>query len=244
MGILTGRLARPAAIAFDLDGTLVDTVPVRIRAGRQALHEAGILTTEQSVAHLIGSDGRFVAQESARAAGRPISAPRSEAIDHRQGEIFDALNVKPRPLPASRALLMMLDGRNVPWVIATSSRPEQVGVSVRALRLPRPPAIVDGLDAPRGKPAPDLLLKAARVLGVPPARCWYIGDSTWDMVAAKAAKMPAVAVTAGSAVGAGDLREAGATVVCTTLRGVMRLVRREPPTRDRKSRSGTRPKSS
>jgi len=219
-------LPAPAAIAFDLDGTLVDTVPSRIQAWLLALREEGIPTRERSVAALIGSDGRYVARESARAAGRVLDDQRAEAIDRRQGELFEALNRDPKPLPVSRELLMMLDARNIPWAIATSSRHEQVGASVRALRLTRPPRIIDGRDVARAKPAPDLLLKASRDLGVDAGHCWYVGDSTWDMRAAEAAAMVAVGVTAGSAVRGGELRRAGARIVCRTLGGVMKLVAR------------------
>ena len=58
---------------------------------------------------------------------------------------------------------------------------------------------------------------AAKELGVAPDSCWYIGDSTWDMVSAVAAGMIAIGVTAGSAVGAGTLEGAGAAAVVDTL---------------------------
>jgi len=220
-------LRPPTAIAFDLDGTLVDTVPARIRAWLQALHEAGISVGYREVAMLIGSDGRHVARESARALGQDLDDQRAERIDRRQGEVFETLNVDPKPLPASRELLMRLEARTIPWAIATSSRHEQVGASVQALRLPRPPTIIDGHEVAHAKPAPDLLLKACRVLDVEPKRCWYVGDSRWDMIAARAAGMVAVGVTAGSAVQAGDLTSAGAVTVCKTLRGVIQLLGRE-----------------
>ena len=207
---------------------MVDTVPARIKAWLQALHEAGILVGTVEIAALIGSDGKHVARESARDLGQDLDEQRAEGIDRRQGEIFEILNVDPKPLPASRELLMTLNARRIPWAIATSSRHEQVGASVQALRLPRPPTIIDGRDVAHAKPAPDLLLKACRVLGVEPTRCWYVGDSSWDMIAARAAGMVAMGVTAGSAVRAGDLTSAGAVKVCKTLRGVIQLIGREP----------------
>jgi beta-phosphoglucomutase-like phosphatase (HAD superfamily) len=102
-------------------------------------------------------------------------------------------------------------------VIATSSRREQVTASVDALRLDREPTIVDGSHVEHAKPAPDLLLLAAERLGLSPSRCWAVGDSTWDMRASVAAGMPAIGVTAGSAVSADDLRGAGAALVIATL---------------------------
>ena len=59
-------------------------------------------------------------------------------------------------------------------------------MSVKALKLPSEPRIIDGSHVEHAKPAPDLLLLAAEELETPPRSCWYVGDSTWDMLAAHA----------------------------------------------------------
>jgi phosphoglycolate phosphatase-like HAD superfamily hydrolase len=110
-----------------------------------------------------------------------------------------------------------VDDAGITWAIATSSRPEQVEASLAALEFERRPRIVDGSRVEHAKPAPDLLLLAARELGVDPAAAWYVGDSTWDMRAAAAAGMVPIAVLAGAAVAAEELRDAGARVVLETL---------------------------
>jgi phosphoglycolate phosphatase len=97
------------------------------------------------------------------------------------------------------------------------SRREQVGTSVDALGLDHDPTIIDGSHVEHAKPAPDLLLLAARELGVQPAESWYVGDSTWDMVAASAAAMIPIGVLAGAAVSREALEGAGAAVVVETL---------------------------
>ena len=206
----------PAALIFDLDGTLVDTVETRIRAWLQVFHEAGLETTRERVAPLIGSDGRYLARRIAEAAGTPIDDQRAEEIDRRAGEIYGQLNREPRRLPGARELLVRLGDRGLSWAIATSSRREQVARSVAALRLPRAPTIVDGSHVEHAKPAPDLLLLAATELGVEAAECWYVGDSTWDMRAAVSAGMLAIGVTTGSASGE-ELRGAGAAQVIGAL---------------------------
>ena len=206
----------PAALIFDLDGTLVDTVETRIRAWLQVFDEAGLETTRERVAPLIGSDGRYLARRIAEAAGTPIYDQRAEEIDRRAGDIYGRLNREPRPLPGARELLVRLGDRGLSWGIATSSRSEQVARSVAALRLPRSPTIVDGSHVEHAKPAPDLLLLAASELGVEAAECWYVGDSTWDMRAAVGAGMLAIGVTTGSASGE-ELRGAGAAQVIGAL---------------------------
>lgn len=221
-------LPRPDGLVFDLDGTLVDTVGARIEGWLEALAAAGIPASREQVGPLIGMDGKRLAQTIAEAAGRRLTEEELEAIDHAAGEAFDRHNRSPRPLPGARSLLETLDRLGIRWVIATSSRAEQVRASVAALALESEPTIVDGSQVKLAKPEPDLLLLAAKRLGMPPERCWAVGDSTWDVRAARAADMPAVGVTAGSAVGADALREAGASLIVATLEeldGIMKAAR-------------------
>ena len=149
--------------------------------------------------------------------GRPIDDARAEEIDRRCGERYEELNRDPRPLPGFGLLVAALDRHSIDWAIATSSRKEQVATSVAALGLHEEPRIVDASNVEHAKPEPDLLLLAAEQLGVEPARCWYVGDSTWDMVSAVAAGMIAIGVTAGSAVDRAALAGAGAAIVVETL---------------------------
>ena len=201
---------------FDLDGTLVDTVEARIKAWMQVFAEVRIRAEREHVARLIGSDGKRLAHEVADVAGQPINDDKAEAIDKRCGEIYDRLNTNPQPTAGARELLTSLLTSALPWAVATSSRAEQVGTSVDALRLGQKPRIVDGSHVEHAKPAPDLLLLAAEQLDLPASSCWYVGDSTWDMQAATAARMTAVAVPYG-AVSGETLTRAGANVVTTLL---------------------------
>ena len=209
-------LPRPAAVIFDLDGTLVDTVEARIRAWLAVFEEVGIPADPAQVATLIGSDGRRLAREVAGAAGVTLEPGRDEEIDAGCGAVFAAMNARPRALPGVADLLRRLGAAGVPWAIATSSRREQVASSVDALGLGRQPLIVDGSHVEHAKPAPDLLLLAARELHAEPQRCWYVGDATWDMLAASAARMVPIGVTSG-AVDAETLLGAGARWVVASL---------------------------
>jgi HAD superfamily hydrolase (TIGR01509 family) len=214
---LLDSLPRPAAVILDLDGTLVDTVQTRIAAWLAVFDEFGIAASHGQVAPLIGSDGRFLARRVAEDAGVPLPEGRDDEIDRRSGEIYESLNREPRPLPGVRPFIEALDAAAIPWAVATSSRRAQVGTSVAALALDGEPTIVDGSHVERAKPEPDLLLLAARELGVAPEDSWYVGDSTWDMLAARRAGMTAVAVMVGAAVSRDELRQAGAHVVVADL---------------------------
>jgi len=174
--------------------------------------EAGIRADRDQVASLIGADGKKLAREVAAASGKELADDRGEAIDKRSGEVYDTLNTDPQPIPGVRDVLLALGRSTLPWAVATSSRREQTRTSIGALQLPAEPKIVDGSHVEHAKPAPDLLLLAARELNVQPQRCWYVGDSTWDMLAANAAGMVAIGMAYGAAT-ADQLREAGASVV-------------------------------
>jgi HAD superfamily hydrolase (TIGR01509 family) len=214
---LANPLRRPSGVIFDLDGTLVDTVSARIDGWVEALGAIGVAATAAQVGPMIGMDGRRLARLVAEAAGRALDWAELEAVDKAAGEAFDRRNRTPRPLPGGSELIAAIEAAGIPWVIATSSRKEQVTGSVAALGLAASPTVVDGSHVEHAKPAPDLLLLAASRLGAAPDACWAIGDSTWDMRAAVAGGMKAIGVTAGSAVGAAELEEAGASLVMGTL---------------------------
>jgi len=218
-------LPLPDAVVFDLDGTLVDTVETRIAAWLETFEEVGLPATREILVPLIGLDGRRLAREVAALAGKPIDFDRSEAIDKLSGEIYERRNTDPRPLPGVHEVVKAIEARRLKWSIATSSRKDQVATSVNALGLPHEPSIVDASHVEHAKPEPDLLLRAAEELDRDPGRCWYAGDSTWDVDEAVAAGMIPIGVTAGSVVDAIVLAGAGAATVVRTLNDVAEALR-------------------
>jgi HAD superfamily hydrolase (TIGR01509 family) len=211
------KLHPPHGVLLDLDGTLVDTVGTRIEAWLRTFDEFQMPADRDFVAKLIGSDGKHLAREVGRAGGHSVDDQLAERIDRRSGEIYSGLNTDPRPLRGVSEFLDALEAAAIPWAIATSSRREQVGRSIEALKRGAQPRIVDGSSVKHAKPEPDLLLAAAGELGIAPSECWCVGDSTWDMRAAVAAAMTPVAVLAGAAVTADELRHAGAAESVATI---------------------------
>ena len=206
----------PHAIIFDLDGTLVDTVGTRVDSWMAVFPKYGIDPDPAFLAPLMGSDGKLLARMVAEHYGVELQSGDDATIDILAGDEFRVLNADPRPLPAAREILESLTDRGMPWAVATSSLPEDARESVASLKLRAMPLICDGADVEHAKPAPDLLIKAAGLLDAEPTETWYVGDSKWDMVAAKAADMRAIAVLTGATT-AEALTEAGADVIYPTL---------------------------
>jgi beta-phosphoglucomutase-like phosphatase (HAD superfamily) len=219
-------LPSPQAILFDLDGTLVDTVHVRVEGWRRAFAGIGLEVEPAALAPYMGSDGRWLAGEVARAHGRELDWSARDEVDRIAGANFDRLNVSPATLPAATELLTALEkSSRLAFSIATASQPDQVAVSVAALKLPAPPPITDAGHVEHAKPAPDLLLVSAAQLGFAPQACWYVGDSRWDMMAAVAGELTGIGVTTG-ATDADGLTAAGATVTVASLVELMAELRR------------------
>jgi beta-phosphoglucomutase-like phosphatase (HAD superfamily) len=214
--ITLADLPEPGAVLFDLDGTLVDTVGRRVQGWLAAFDEIGLTADPAQVGRLVGADGKRLAREVAEAAGARLDDAAIAAIDRRAGAIFSELNAVPILLPGARDVLEALAAGPLPAVIATSSLGAQVTGSVESLELSRPPLVVDGEHVEHAKPAPDLLLLAARRVGVEPSRCWYVGDATWDFMACLAAGMVGIGVPTG-AVDGPTLRATGARIVIGSL---------------------------
>ena len=205
-----------------LDGlTLVERL--RARGDRTPVLILSALGGVESLA--FGSDGRRLAREMSSETGREFDDAEAVAVDNLSGAIFDELNATPQPHSGATALLSALELSYVTFAIATSSLPGQVMASVTSLALPSEPTIVDGSHVEHAKPAPDLLLYAAAQLKATPERCWYVGDSTWDMVASAAAGMIGIGVTTGAA-DAGALLAAGAAVTIEDLTVLLAELRR------------------
>ncbi len=108
---------RPAAVIFDLDGTLVDTVPARIAGWTEVLAEHGIPVVAGQLEPTIGMDGRALARQVADASGRTLTDAEAEEVDRRAGERFDVHNRDPRRSRERVELLERLDAAGVTWAI-------------------------------------------------------------------------------------------------------------------------------
>ncbi|HEX5165289.1 MAG TPA: HAD-IA family hydrolase, partial [Thermomicrobiales bacterium] len=114
-----------------------------------------------------------------------------------------------RPLPGARDLLNTLTSYGVPWAIATSGRAEVARPVLATLGVLADVPIVTRDQVPHAKPDPDLFLAAADRLGVAAADTVVVGDSVWDLLAARRARALGVGLLSGG-YGRAELEVAGA----------------------------------
>lgn len=198
-----------AALIFDLDGTLVDTVYAHVFAWQRAFAEANVPIDGWRIHRRVGMSGGLFARAAAREAGREFSPDEVEALQRRHGELYRELLPERRPLPGAVQLLADLREHGVTHGIATSGRRPEIDASLEALGVPDDMVVVERGDVARAKPEPDLFLACAERLGMPPADCYVVGDAVWDLLAARRAGMLSVGLLSGG-YGEAELVAAGA----------------------------------
>jgi HAD superfamily hydrolase (TIGR01549 family) len=203
------RMADNTAFLFDLDGTLVDSVYQHVLAWREALEAGGIYLAVWRIHRQIGMSGGLFVNALAREMGRSLSPEEAERIHQVHSEAFKRYSSQVRPLPGASELLSYLSASNVPWAIATSGRLESANLSLRLLGIKSEVPIITRDMVQHAKPDPDLFLAAAEKLGVEISDSVVVGDSIWDLLAARRARALSVGLLSGG-YGREELERAGA----------------------------------
>jgi HAD superfamily hydrolase (TIGR01509 family) len=207
-------VAEPVIAVLDVDGTLVDSNYQHALAWYRALRSLGETFPIWRIHRLIGMGGD---QLVIALGGQELEDRVGEEGRKRQGEEVDELIGEVAPLPGARDLLLAVKERGHRLVLASSGQPRHVDVALDLLDARDvADAWTSSEDAEATKPAPDLLQVALRKLGAPAdAASVMIGDSVWDVEAAKKAGMPAIVVRSGG-FGDDELTEAGAVAIYDT----------------------------
>lgn len=199
----------PPAFLFDLDGTLVDSVYQHVLAWREALEREGIELAVWRIHRRIGMSGGLLVDALLRETNQRVTRERAERIRHLHAQAYARLVDQVRPLPGARELLARLSEAGVPWAIATSGVHESARPALEILGLGADATVITRDQVRHAKPDPDLFLAAARRLGVPIVRSIVVGDSVWDLLAARRARALGVGVLSGG-YGEDELARAGA----------------------------------
>jgi len=173
------------AFLFDLDGTLIDSVYQHVLAWREALESVGIELSVWRIHRRMGMSGGLFVNALLRETGRDLKPEQAAQIRRVHGEAYARQVSQVRPLPGARELLAYLTQAGVPWAIGTSGRMESA------------------------KPNLDLFLAGAERLGVPIDESIVVGDSVWDLLAARRARAIGVGLLSGG-YGEEELERAGA----------------------------------
>lgn len=197
------------AFLFDLDGTLVDSVYQHVLAWREATQAAGIELPVWRIHRQIGMSGGLMLHALWRETGRPVTKSEAEDIQRVHAEAFEKQVPSLRVLPGAQELLDALTVAGVPYAIATSGRLRSAQHTLKLLKLPAGTPVVTRDQVKRAKPDPDLFLAAAEQLHVPIAQCIVVGDSVWDLLAARRAAALGVGLLSGG-YGREELERAGA----------------------------------
>jgi len=198
------------AFLFDLDGTLIDSVYQHVLAWHRALEAEGIEVSIWRIHRRIGMSGGLFAAALFRETGRDFDAATADRLRRRHAEAHTALAGTIRPLPGARDLLGYLSGTGVKWAVATSGRLETARGALDLLGIDpdRVPFVTRDRVA-HAKPNPDLFLEAARQLAIDPRDAVVVGDSVWDLLAARRARALGVGLLSGG-YGESELLAAGA----------------------------------
>lgn len=201
---------RDISFLFDLDGTLVDSVYQHVAAWQQALHASGIELSVWRIHRRIGMSGGLFTEMLLREIDREITPSLLKALQKRHRETYVKLSRWVRPLPGARELLQHLTRMGIPWAICTSGRMATAKYNLQVLGLdPSTTVIVTRDDVERAKPDPDLFVAAASRLATPIEAANIVGDSIWDMLAARRARGLGVGLLSGG-YGQDELERAGA----------------------------------
>ena len=192
LGTLDGRDF--AAVLFDMDGTLIDSIPVVVRSWLQWADEEGV-----DPARLVGFHGvpaRGIAEKLLPAHRVDAAVDRIEAIETAD---TDGITVLPGTLAALATLSGSGSGSGSDGgdlcAIATSCTRPLATARIEATGLPAPRVVVTASDVRQGKPHPDPFLLAAKLLGVDPRECLVVEDAPGGLEAARAAGCATLAVT-------------------------------------------------
>lgn len=173
------------AYIFDFDGVLVGTMEAHFQCYKKAMDESGVSIDKKQFYSQAGMKGVEQIQYFANKQGKKVDA---QKIYLRKKEIWEVSDLEVTPISCNIKLLKLLKDSGHPVAIASGSSPSSINPIVEKFNI-QVDCIITSEDVKRGKPNPDLFLKAAEKLNANPENCIVIEDSDAGIEAAAAAGM-------------------------------------------------------
>jgi HAD superfamily hydrolase (TIGR01509 family) len=197
------------AFLFDLDGTLIDSVYQHVIAWREALEAVGVNLAVWKIHRRIGMSGGLFVAALRRELKTELDDETLARLPDLHAEAFARHYTGVRPLNGAEDLLARLDEEGIPWAIATSGTERTAGPARALLGLPEDTPMVTRDLVRHAKPDPDLFVAAAAKIGIEIRDSLVVGDSIWDLLAARRAGALGIALLSGG-YGREELIHAGA----------------------------------
>jgi HAD superfamily hydrolase (TIGR01509 family) len=183
-------------VLFDVDGTLVDSNDAHARAWTDAFREFGFEVPYERARTLVGMGGDKLIPA---ATGLSKEEPRGRKLAQRRAEIFRERYLKEvRPFPRVRELVERMRAEGLTIAVATSAQPDELRPLLRIAGLEE---LLDDAasaeDAERSKPDPDIVAAALRQARCQARESVMIGDTPYDVEAARGAGVPAIGFRSG-----------------------------------------------
>ncbi|HEX9465651.1 MAG TPA: phosphoglycolate phosphatase [Alphaproteobacteria bacterium] len=191
------RFARPEAVVFDLDGTLVDTAPDLCGTLNRLLIEHGRPTISLDEIRPMIGDGAAKMVERGFGATGGLPDDLTSLVRRFIGLYESHVADESRPFPGVMAVLERMSAAGLRLGVCTNKLTDLSQRLLDQLDLSRHFAVVVGGDGPARKPDPQHVLTTVERLGATPETALMVGDSLNDVAAAKAARVRVVAVTFG-----------------------------------------------
>jgi HAD superfamily hydrolase (TIGR01509 family) len=182
----------PAAVLWDMDGTLVDTEPYWIAEERALVEQHGGVWTDEHAHQLVGND--LLVSAEYILAHSPIDLSPVEIVHLLLAGVVARVALHVPWRPGARELLRSLVKQGVPCALVTMSWESLATAVLKNLPKGTFSAVITGDVVSHGKPHPEPYLAAARVLGVDLKSCIAIEDSPPGVASAVAAGIPTIAV--------------------------------------------------
>jgi HAD superfamily hydrolase (TIGR01509 family) len=197
MSCVDDYIGKFAALLFDLDGTLVDTMPLHYKSYAQVLAQRGLKLSETDFMANIGAPARKAIPSFLEAAGmRAASAADVAAIHAEKKRAFERFLAEDPPVPLAAAALLDAGRGRKKLALVSSGNREGVMALLAAMRWNNVfDVVISGDDVARGKPDPEPYLAAAAALNVAPRDCLVLEDTEAGFASGRAAGMTVLDVS-------------------------------------------------